>query len=102
MAVKIRLRRMGAKKQPSYRLVAADEGAPRDGRFLEIVGHYNPLTNPATITVNEERILYWLGQGARPSDGAARVLSRTALKERLGLKVKKPQNKAEAAEGSEG
>lgn len=101
MAVKIRLRRVGAKKQPSYRLVAADEGAPRDGRFLEIVGHYNPLTNPATISINEERILFWMSKGARPSEGAAKVLARTALKDRIGIQPGKGQAKptAESAEG---
>ncbi|MHB1005819.1 MAG: 30S ribosomal protein S16 [Chloroflexota bacterium] len=79
MAVKIRLRRMGAKKQPSYRLVAADEQAPRDGRFIEIVGNYNPLTNPPTINVKEDRVIYWLSQGAKPSDAAARVLAKTPV-----------------------
>lgn len=68
MAVKIRLKRMGAKKNPFYRLVVAESSAPRDGRFVEEIGTYNPLTNPAKIDVNEERALYWLGTGAQPSD----------------------------------
>lgn len=68
MAVKIRLRRVGAKKQPAYRIVIADSRAPRDGRFIEIVGAYNPLTHPATITIDNERALYWLRQGAQPTD----------------------------------
>ncbi len=83
MAVKIRLRRVGAKKQPSYRLVAADERAPRDGRFIEIIGHYNPLTEPPTITVEEERVFHWLKQGARPSEAAARLLAKTGVMERF-------------------
>ena len=68
MAVRIRLRRTGAKKQPSYRLVAADSRAPRDGRFIEVLGWYNPRTDPATIEVKEERVLHWLQQGAQPRE----------------------------------
>ena len=68
MAVKIRLRRMGAKKRPMYRFVATDSRMPRDGRFIEILGHYNPIEKPARVGVNEEKIFYWLKQGAIPSD----------------------------------
>ena len=73
--VKLRLKRMGAKKQPSYRIVAADSRAPRDGRFIEIVGFYNPRTNPATIKVDEEKALKWLNDGAQPSDTVRAILS---------------------------
>ena len=73
--VRIRLRRVGSRHQPSYRIVVADEESPRDGRFLEIVGHYNPRTVPASIDVEEARIFYWLGQGAQPSESARRVLT---------------------------
>jgi small subunit ribosomal protein S16 len=66
--VKLRLRRVGAKKQPAYRIVAADSRAPRDGRFIEIIGSYNPLTDPATVHVDDERALYWLRTGAQPTD----------------------------------
>ena len=66
--VRLRLRRIGAKKQPSYRVVAADKESPRDGRFLEILGHYNPRTEPATITLREDRIFHWLSVGAQPSE----------------------------------
>ncbi len=66
--VKIRLRRMGKKKQPAYRIVVADSRMPRDGRYIESLGHYNPLTEPSTIELNGERALYWLGQGAQPSN----------------------------------
>jgi small subunit ribosomal protein S16 len=68
LAVKIRLRRMGAKKRPMYRFVATDSRMPRDGRFIEILGHYNPIEKPARVGVNEEKIFYWLKQGAIPSD----------------------------------
>jgi len=73
MAVRIRLSRHGKKKAPFYRLVVADSRSPRDGRFIEILGTYNPLTNPAEIKVNLERAAYWLNNGASPSD-TARIL----------------------------
>ncbi len=72
--VRIRLRRVGAKAQPSYRLVAADKESPRDGRFLEILGYYNPRTEPATIQLKEDRIYDWLSKGAQPSESVERVL----------------------------
>jgi small subunit ribosomal protein S16 len=68
MSVKIRLARHGAKKRPFYRIVVADEDCRRDGRFLEIVGTYNPLPDPADVTLKEERVKYWIGQGAIPTD----------------------------------
>ena len=71
--VKIRLRRMGAKKQPTYRFVVADARAPRDGRFIEILGHYNPRTEPRTVVVNEEKAKQWLEKGAQPSDTVRRL-----------------------------
>ncbi|UCH64941.1 MAG: 30S ribosomal protein S16 [Ignavibacterium sp.] len=67
MAVKLRLRRMGKKKQPIYKIVAADARSPRDGRFLEAVGLYNPLTEPHSVDIKEERVLYWLKNGAQPT-----------------------------------
>lgn len=67
MAVKLRLRRMGKKKQPIYKVVAADSRSPRDGKFLESIGLYNPLTNPHTVTIKEDRALYWLEKGAQPT-----------------------------------
>jgi small subunit ribosomal protein S16 len=72
--VRIRLRRVGAKGQPSYRIVAADKEAPRDGRFLEILGFYNPRTNPSTIQVKEDRVFDWISKGAQMSDSAQQVL----------------------------
>jgi small subunit ribosomal protein S16 len=81
--VKIRLRRTGSKNQPSYRLVAANSQSPRDGAFIEILGHFNPLTNPETVVINEERALYWLSQGAQPTATAARLLSKAGILEKL-------------------
>ena len=81
--VKIRLRRVGAKNQPSYRLVVADIRAPRDGRFIDTIGHFNPLTDPETIVINEEKALTWLRQGAQPTDTAARLLSKAGIMEKF-------------------
>ena len=75
MAVKIRLTRMGAKKAPFYRLVVADSRSPRDGRFVEQIGTYNPLTTPAEIKINEELALKWLNNGAIPTDTVKNLLS---------------------------
>ena len=80
--VRIRLRRVGAKKQPSYRIVAADKESPRDGRFLENLGFYNPRTDPATIQLKEDRIYDWLSKGAQPSDSAYKVLKSAGFWER--------------------
>jgi len=74
LAVKLRLTRVGSKKNPVYRIVAADSRSPRDGKFLEIVGRYNPQTDPSTIEVNEERVRDWLSKGAQPSDTVQRLL----------------------------
>lgn len=79
MAVSLRLARHGAKKRPFYRIVAAPSEAPRDGRFLEILGTYDPLTDPATITVKEDRILEWLEKGATPSDTVRSLLRKTGV-----------------------
>ncbi len=80
--VKIRLRRVGAKKKPSYRLVVADARAPRDGAFISIIGHYNPMTDPETVVIDEEKALYWLGQGAQPTETAARLLAKMGIIEK--------------------
>ena len=82
MPVRLRLQRHGRKKRPFYRLVAADSRSQRDGRFLERLGYYNPLTDPAEIVVNEEKALKWLKQGARPSDTAKSLLSKTGIWEK--------------------
>jgi small subunit ribosomal protein S16 len=72
--LKIRLRRTGAKKQPSYRLVVAEATAPRDGTFIENLGHYNPLTTPTTFVIKEERVREWLQRGAQPTERVTRLL----------------------------
>jgi small subunit ribosomal protein S16 len=77
--VRIRLRRIGAKKQPSYRVVAAHKESPRDGAFLEILGHYNPRTEPATIDFKEDRIYHWLSVGAQPSDSVVQLFNTSGL-----------------------
>ena len=79
MAVRIRLTRKGTKKKPFYRIVAADIESPRDGRFLELLGTYNPMTEPNTITLKEDRIKYWLGEGAKPSTTVQSILKRQGV-----------------------
>ena len=81
--VKIRLRRVGSKNRPSYRLVVADSRAPRDGAFINIIGHYNPLTEPETVVINEEEALKWLRQGAQPTATAARLLKKAGILEKF-------------------
>lgn len=81
--VKIRLRRTGAKKQPQYRVVVADSRAPRDGAFIEIIGHYNPRTEPETVVIAEDKALNWLRQGAQPTVTTARLLTKLGIMEKL-------------------
>lgn len=75
MAVKIRLRRMGSKKNPFYRIVVADSRSPRDGRIIEELGYYNPVTDPTTFTVDNEKATYWISQGAKPTDTIDRLFN---------------------------
>lgn len=77
--IKLRLRRMGAKKRPSYRIVAADSRSPRDGRFIEVVGFYDPITQPATIRIDADRAKHWLSVGAQPTDTVRHLLVREGL-----------------------
>ena len=79
MAVKLRLLRMGAKKAPFYRIVAADSRSPRDGRNIEVVGTYNPTKNPVIVTIDEEKALKWLNNGAIPSDTVRNILSKEGI-----------------------
>ncbi|MBN8580105.1 MAG: 30S ribosomal protein S16 [Anaerolineae bacterium] len=81
--VRIRLRRIGLKGQPTYRIIAADKEAPRDGRFLEILGVYNPRTDPATIKINEERIYHWMKNGAQPTESVAQIFKTSGTLERF-------------------
>jgi small subunit ribosomal protein S16 len=95
--VKIRLRRMGAKKQPTYRFVVADSSSPRDGRFIEILGHYNPRTNPKTIVIDDEKAKAWLAKGAQPSEPVRRILAARGLVDRGYVPAKKVDPAAAAA-----
>lgn len=83
MAVKIRLKRMGAHKTPFYRIVVADSRSPRDGRFIEVVGTYNPVANPAVVEINEELALKWLATGAKPSDTVRNLFSNQGIMEKF-------------------
>jgi small subunit ribosomal protein S16 len=82
--LRIRLTRVGKKKQPAYRLIVTDSRSPRDGAFLKIIGHYDPLTEPATLVVKEEEAVHWLEKGAQPSETAAKLLTRIGVMERAG------------------
>ncbi|OEH85788.1 30S ribosomal protein S16 [Desulfuribacillus stibiiarsenatis] len=79
MAVRIRLKRMGAKKAPFYRVVVSDSRSPRDGRFIEEIGTYNPVTQPAQINISEDRALHWLQTGAQPSDTVRNLFSKLGI-----------------------
>jgi small subunit ribosomal protein S16 len=81
--VRIRLRRVGLKGQPSYRIVAADKENARDGRFLEILGFYNPRTNPSTISIKEDRVYHWMKNGAQPTESVAQVFKTVGVLERF-------------------
>jgi small subunit ribosomal protein S16 len=96
--VKIRLRRMGAKKQPTYRFVVSDARSPRDGRFIEILGHYNPRTEPKTVVIDEEKVKIWLAKGAQPSDPVRRLLAARGLVERGQIPETKRKPKSDKSE----
>jgi small subunit ribosomal protein S16 len=85
--VVIRLRRTGKTKQPSYRLVVADKRSPRDGKFIEIIGHYNPIRQPKELVVKNDRARYWLGVGAQPSDTVVRLLKQVNVLDATGKVV---------------
>jgi len=81
--VKIRLRRIGAPKKPSYRMVVADSKSPRNGAFIEIIGFYNPLTRPETVSIKEEAAIKWLKEGAQPTATAARLLTKAGIMDKI-------------------
>jgi small subunit ribosomal protein S16 len=81
MAVRMRLTRVGSKKNPIYRVVVADQRSPRDGRFIEIVGRYNPQTDPSTIELDEEKVRDWLSKGVQPSDSVARLIKAAGIEQ---------------------
>jgi small subunit ribosomal protein S16 len=93
--VRIRLRRMGAKKKPTYRIVVADQHSPRDGRFIEVLGTYDPRTEPETVDLKTDRAAHWLRVGAQPSDGVVRILRRANLLDENGKPI--PQAEPAAA-----
>ena len=88
--VKIKLRRIGATKQPSYRLVIADSRASRDGKFINIIGHYNPRTQPEELVINEQLALDWLKQGAQPTSTVARLLNKAGILDKFNASKEKP------------
>ena len=92
--LRIRLSRVGKKKQPAYRIVVADSRSPRDGAFLKIIGHYNPLTDPVTLVVKEDEAIHWLEKGAKPSETAAKLLTRIGVMERAGRQPVRYEGKA--------
>jgi small subunit ribosomal protein S16 len=92
--VRIRLRRMGAKKRPFYRIVVAEQQAPRNGGFIENIGTYDPMTNPETVRLQHERAAYWLGVGAQPSEAVERLLKRENLLDANGKRVPAAQTEA--------
>ncbi|MDT8716445.1 30S ribosomal protein S16 [Clostridium sp. 19966] len=83
MAVKIRLKRMGAKKAPFYRIVVADSRSPRDGRFIEEIGYYNPIVEPVLVKIDEEKAAKWIKNGAQPSDVVKRLFDKSGINEKL-------------------
>lgn len=92
MAVKLRLLRMGAKKRPYYRIVAADSRTKRDGKYIELIGTYNPITSPAEININEEVALKWLNQGAIPTDTVKSLFRQNGINEKFHLSKNKKEN----------
>lgn len=81
--LRLRLRRVGARNQPSYRIVVADSRAARDGAFVDLLGHYNPRTDPPTVSIDEEKALRWIRQGAQPSEAVAQMLKRLGTLDRI-------------------
>lgn len=89
--VRIRLRRMGAKKKPTYRIVVTDQRTPRDGRFIEIIGFYDPRTEPETVEVKTDRAGYWLGVGAQPSESVTQLLTKAKVMDSSGHFIPSPE-----------
>jgi small subunit ribosomal protein S16 len=98
--VRIRLRRVGAKKQPSYRVVVADQRTSRGGRFIEVIGHYDPRTEPETVVIDGERARHWLAEGAQPSEAVARMLQRLGISAASAGASAEPQAEAQPDAGT--
>jgi small subunit ribosomal protein S16 len=90
--LRIRLRRVGGRGQPSYRVVVADKRDARNGAFVEIIGHYNPRTDPETVVIKEDKALHWLSKGAQPTDTTARLLGKAGILEKYKLVKEKPKS----------
>lgn len=90
--LRIRLRRVGGRGKPSYRVVVADQRAARDGAFVEIIGHYDPRTDPETVVIKEDKALHWLNQGAQPTVTTARLLGKAGILEKYKLVKEKPKS----------
>jgi small subunit ribosomal protein S16 len=101
LAAKIKLTRMGAKKQPTYRVVIQEGRSKRDGRFIENIGFYNPRTEPATIVVNQERVNYWLGVGAQPTESVGQLLKTAGITDKY-YRMRTTKGKTGSGEGSPG
>lgn len=84
MAVKIRLKRMGAKKKPFYRVIVADSRSPRDGKFIDQIGHYNPVSEPVDVKIDEEKAIKWLNNGAQPTDTVKDLFKKHGIYEKMG------------------
>ena len=93
MAVKLRLKRMGAKQRPFYRIVAADSRSPRDGRFIEVVGTYNPIPNNYEVKIDEEKAMYWLNNGAIPTDTVRSIFSKQGIMKKFNDSKTKKEGK---------
>lgn len=100
MPVRIRLTRMGMKKRPFYRVVVAHSDAPRDGRFIEQVGYYDPMTEPSTVKLDEEKTLKWLKTGAQPTDSVAQLLRRSGIQEKFDAQKAEAKAALKASSGS--
>jgi len=98
MSVKIRLKRMGAKKKPFYRVVVADSRSPRDGKFIEELGYYNPLTSPAEIKIDSEKAEKWLSNGAQPTDTVRSLFKKAGIEKPSAAETKETKTEAEVAE----
>ena len=104
MAVKLRLKRMGAKQKPFYRIVAADSRSPRDGRFIETVGTYDPIKKPAIITIDEEKVMKWLGNGAEPTETVRSIFKKEGIMAKFAaskVKTSKAKTKKEEVKETE-
>lgn len=98
MAVKLRLARIGAKKQPTYRIIVADSRSKRDGRLVERLGYYDPRTDPSTVVINEERVKYWIGVGAQPTDALGPILKQAGISDKYVRQHAARKSKAAMAE----